>query len=213
MSTPSRDRPHSHYSDPSPTTESQPRVIRIDLDDLRFEIETDTGVFGRRRLDPGTEILLREAPDLPSTGTFLDLGCGAGPIGLVMAARRPMSRVWAIDINDRARTLTRSNAHRLGLRNVCVESPDDVPSDLLFDVIWSNPPIKVGKSALHSMLTTWLNRLTLHGTAVLVVHKNLGSDSLAEWLLREGWEVDRLTSRRGYRLLCVARGRPGSQVP
>ena len=113
--------------------------------------------------------------------------------------------MWAIDVNERARQLTRDNATSLMLTNVTVSSPDDVPQELLFDVIWSNPPIKAGKKELHDLLTRWLERLTPQGVAVLVVNKNLGSDSLAKWLGDLGWNVKRISSRQGYRVLLVHR--------
>jgi 16S rRNA (guanine1207-N2)-methyltransferase len=75
-----------------------------------------------------------------------------------------------------------------------------------FTAIFSNPPIRVGKAALHELLSTWLHRLTPEGRAWLVVHKHLGSDSLAAWLAGEGFAVRRLGSRMGYRLLEVAPG-------
>jgi 16S rRNA G1207 methylase RsmC len=198
-------KPHSHYFDSTPSALSDPGVVHVSLPDLSFDLATDSGVFGRRRLDPGTKILLMEAPALPEQGEFLDLGCGVGPIAITMALRRPFARVWAVDVNERARQLTAANSANLGVRNVVVLDPTDAPEDIRFDVIWSNPPIKVGKKALHGMLTTWIPRLTERGRAVLVVHKNLGSDSLASWLQSSGWTVERLTSRQGYRLLDVRR--------
>jgi 16S rRNA G1207 methylase RsmC len=197
------DRPHSHYFDSTPSALTDPGVVHVSLPDLSFDLATDSGVFGRRRLDPGTKILLMEAPALPERGEFLDLGCGVGPIAITMALRRPSARVWAVDINERARLLTSANSVNLGVGNVVVLDPNDVPEDVRFDAIWSNPPIKVGKKALHEMLSTWIPRLTERGRAVLVVHKNLGSDSLAAWLQSSGWPVQRLTSRQGYRLLEV----------
>jgi 16S rRNA G1207 methylase RsmC len=160
-------------------------------------------VFSHGRLDAGTKILLSDAPPPPGSGTFLDLGCGAGPIALSLARRSPDARVWAVDVNERARSLTADNARQLGLANVRVAAPDEVPTDIRFDLIWSNPPIKVGKNELHRMLMQWLTRLSEHGCAVLVVNKHLGSDSLASWLVAQGFTVARLGSRRGYRLLEV----------
>jgi 16S rRNA G1207 methylase RsmC len=126
-----------------------------------------------------------------------------------MALRRPQAHVWAVDINERARQLTGDNAQVLKLTNVQVASPDVIQqSESLtetFDVIWSNPPIKVGKAALHELLATWMARLSSDGVAVLVVHKNLGSDSLASWLTTQGWLVRRIASRQGYRVLQVTR--------
>jgi len=122
-----------------------------------------------------------------------------------MARRSPESSVWAVDVNERARQLTRDNASALSLTNVTVASPDEVPDDVVFDVIWSNPPIKVGKQELHDLLNRWLARLSPDGYAVLVVNKNLGSDSLAKWLTELGWTVKRISSRQGFRVLTVKR--------
>lgn len=206
MSTPSdvpERTPLSHYYDDAPRVPSNRRTVMVSLPDCSFEYQTDSGVFARSRLDPGTKILLQEAPALPETGTFVDLGSGAGPIALTMAIRRPRATVWAIDVNERARHLTSENAQRLHLDGIRVCSPDEVSSEQTFDVIWSNPPIKVGKKVLHDMLETWLLRLAPTGSAVLVVHKNLGSDSLSTWLKGKGWLVKRLVSRQGYRVLLV----------
>ena len=82
-------------------------------------------------------------------------------------------------------------------------APDEVPADIRFAAVWSNPPIRIGKPALHQLLRTWLARLEPDGHAALVVSKHLGSDSLAIWLQRQGWPVERLGSRQGYRILSV----------
>jgi 16S rRNA G1207 methylase RsmC len=120
-----------------------------------------------------------------------------------MAARAPAATVWAVDVNRRAVALTRENARAAGLANVRAALVSEVPDDVRFATVWSNPPIRVGKDALHQLLRTWLPRLEPAGTAVFVVQKHLGSDSLAAWLEREGWHVQRLRSRMGYRLLSV----------
>ena len=108
----------------------------------------------------------------------------------------------AVDVNERARTLCAANAADNGIGNVEVRRPGSGrPGDLRFDAIWSNPPIRVGKAALHELLLTWLDRLTADGAAHLVVHKNLGSDSLQRWLTDAGWPTERLLSAKGYRVL------------
>jgi 16S rRNA G1207 methylase RsmC len=118
-----------------------------------------------------------------------------------MARRSPGATVWAIDVNQRALGLTRANAVAAGLANVRVMAPDDVPSEIRFDAIWSNPPIRIGKVELHALLQLWLPRLTADGSAILVVQRHLGADSLADWLRGQGWVVERLRSRMSYRLL------------
>lgn len=197
----------SHYFDPSPSAASRPRLVTAILPDDAFEFETDHGVFSHGRLDVGTKFLLTDAPSPPEDGVFVDLGCGAGPIALALARRRPRARVIAVDVNARARELTARNAERLNVTNLEVSAPDDIDPELRVDLVWSNPPIKVGKGELHAMLETWLGRLTESGRAVLVVNKNLGSDSLQKWLIARGYPTVRHGSRAGYRLLVVSSSR------
>jgi 16S rRNA G1207 methylase RsmC len=192
-----------HYFDPEPAVASRPRTVRLRLDDLQLELEADRGVFGSRAVDLGTLTLLREAPPPPAEGQILDLGCGYGPIAIALARRSPQATVWAIDINERALELARANAATARLTNVKVCRPDEVPADVVFDAIYSNPPVRVGKASLHDLLIRWLARLAPGAPAYLVVQRNLGSDSLAAWLQEQGFQVQRLKSKKGYRILEV----------
>jgi 16S rRNA (guanine1207-N2)-methyltransferase len=149
-------------------------------------------------------VLLGNVPTPPPGGHLLDLGCGWGPIALTLAMESPRSTVWAVDVNQRALDLVRRNADELGLDNVNAVTPDDVPDDVSFMTVWSNPPIRVGKNELHSMLLQWLPRLEPEADAWLVVQRNLGSDSLHRWLqaeLPEGFAVTRAATSKGFRVL------------
>jgi 16S rRNA (guanine1207-N2)-methyltransferase len=177
------------------------------LPDLSLTLATDRGTFSPTAVDPGTKLLLLDGarPAADSSAALLDLGCGYGPIACALARRAPRATVWAVDVNARARALCAANAAAAGLANVAVAAPDEVPDDLRFGGIWSNPPIRVGKAALHDVLVHWLERLQSGGVAHLVVHKHLGADSLARWLDAQGWPTQRVGSRAGYRLLdCAA---------
>jgi len=193
----------SHYFDPDPGAPSEQRKVPLVLPDLAVQLTTDTGVFGRSVVDPGTRLLLVEGPPAPAQGDLLDLGCGYGPITVALATRAPGATVWGVDVNRRALALTARNAEAAGCTNVRVAGPDDVPDEVRFAAIWSNPPIRVGKVALHDLLLRWLPRLAPGARAVLVVHKHLGADSLARWLTHTGHPTVRLGSRMGYRLLEV----------
>lgn len=179
-------------------------MVRVILPDLFFLLETDSGVFSPGRLDPGTRFLLEQAPPGPATGDLLDLGCGYGPVACVLAARSPGATVWAVDVNERALALCERNAARAGLANIRCVTPDQAPARV--DAIWSNPPIRIGKQALHELLVHWLARL--HGQAHLVVGRNLGADSLAAWLTAQGWPATRVAARSGYRLLRISSEQP-----
>jgi 16S rRNA (guanine1207-N2)-methyltransferase len=179
------------------------------LPDLYLELATDSGVFSPGRLDPGTRLLLEEAPLPPPSGDILDLGCGYGPIACVLAARAPGATVWAVDVNERALALCAANAASAGLSNVRCVAPDSVAPGSMgvparLDGIWSNPPVRIGKGPLHALLRDWLARLAPQAGATLVMGRNLGADSLHAWLEKEeGWSVTRLSARSGYRLLRV----------
>lgn len=201
--TPQAHRQAGHYFDPAPAAPSRPRTLFLHLPDLNLELATDRGVFGFRGIDTGTLALLKEAPAPPPAGDILDLGSGYGPIAIAIARRSPQARVWAVDVNERALELVRVNAQAAGTSNVTACLPEQVPADVSFAAIYSNPPVRVGKAVLHDLLMRWLLRLQQGAGAYLVVQRNLGSDSLAAWLSGQGFTVERLASKKGYRILSV----------
>ncbi|HUS43819.1 MAG TPA: methyltransferase [Ilumatobacteraceae bacterium] len=193
------------YFDDDPTVASEPVMVDVTLPDTAFVMETDRGVFSRGHLDTATSLLLRAALPIAPSGDLLDLGCGAGPIALTMARRSPGATVWAVDVNTRARELCARNAERNALSNIRVVAPDEVPAALRFATIWSNPPIRIGKTALHELLERWLGRLDATGSASLVVQKHLGADSLQRWLIGLGYRCERIASKAGHRVFIVSR--------
>lgn len=201
-------RSNDHYFTARPATAAERRRLRVDLAGRAVEVETASGIFCPDRVDLGTSVLLREVPTPPRHGHLLDLGCGWGPIALTLGLLAPEATVWGVDVNLRALDLLTANAARLQLPGVRAAVPEDVPSDILFSTIWSNPPIRVGKEALHAMLLQWLPRLSPEGTAYLVVQRNLGSDSLHAWLggtLEPHFSTSRHASAKGFRVLAVHR--------
>lgn len=197
----------SHYFDNEPAPPSRPGEVVLTLPDTTLTLATDRGVFAASRVDPGTKLLLLSGPaPVPGDRHLVDVGCGYGPVACTLGVRNPAATVWAVDINSRARDLCRANAERAGLANVRVVAPDDLPGDLEVERIWSNPPIRIGKSLLHDLLTGWLARLAAGGSAHLVVQKHLGSDSLQRWLEDQGFDVRRRLSKKAYRLLDVTPG-------
>lgn len=197
-----------HYFSSRPESTAQRRDLSFTVAGREYSLTSAGGVFSADRLDPGTAVLLRkgELPAANAVGPFLDLGCGYGPITCVLATMASRAEVWAVDVNARARELTAENAARIGAaERIRVASPDEVPPDVRFAEIWSNPPIRVGKADLHELLERWLPRLTPDGVAWLVVARYLGADSLHRWLVDAGWRVQRWGSQKGYRVLRVTR--------
>lgn len=199
--------PTEHYFTDSPAASpDERRRVHVQLAGRDATVETAGGIFSPGGLDKATEVLLDEVPEPPSAGDLLDIGCGWGPIALTMALRSPGATVWAVDVTERALDLTRRNAASLGLGNVRAVRPDEVPADLPFAAIWSNPPIRVGKAAVHDLMRTWLLRLAKGADAHLVIGKNLGADSYARWITAElGLPSHRVASSKGFRVLRVTR--------
>ncbi|HEY5319794.1 MAG TPA: methyltransferase [Galbitalea sp.] len=194
----------AHYFSASPESEPDLRQFHARLAGQVYELTTANGIFSPERIDTGTEVLLSHVPAPPPGGNLLDLGCGWGPIALTLAINSPHSTVWAVDVNQRALDLVRTNAASLGLDNVNAVTPDDVPDGIEFMTVWSNPPIRVGKNELHGLLTRWLPRLESGTDAWLVVQRNLGSDSLQRWLqatLPDEFVFTRAATSKGYRVL------------
>ncbi|WP_179496581.1 class I SAM-dependent methyltransferase [Leifsonia sp. AK011] len=204
-----------HYFSSTPGSELRPRTIHVRLAGADRELVTAGGVFSPDRVDTGTQVLLANVPSPPPGGNLLDLGCGWGPIALTLASESPHAKVWAVDVNERALDLVRANAEKMSITNVNAVLPDDVPDDVSFTTIWSNPPIRVGKNELHGLLERWLPRLEIGSDAWLVVQRNLGSDSLHRWLqgrFPEDFSIIRAATNKGYRVL-RARRRTGMTSP
>lgn len=197
----------SHYFD-IPEGPEKRREISATIWDHDLSLQTANGVFSGYGLDLATRVLLRSHRPDPGARRVLDLGCGWGPIALGLALALPAAVVDAVDVNPRALALTADNAARCGVGDrVHAMLPEQVDPAVRYDEIWSNPPIRIGKEALHALLLQWLPRLQTTGVARLVVGRNLGADSLQQWLIEQGHPTRRTASAKGFRVLEV---RPSS---
>ena len=192
---------HGHYFDQEPASNELEGSVELSLPDFSTTFITASNVFSWKKLDSGTMFLLLNVPT-PETPprNALDLGCEYGPIAAVMEHRFPDTKIWGIDVNKRAIELAKNNTQN---DETIICTPDEVPKDIMFDLIWSNPPIRIGKKNLKNLLNIWLGRLNVSGSAYLVINKNLGADSIQKWLENESWVTSRLKSLKGYRLLEV----------
>lgn len=196
-----------HYFSEQPAGEFKTKTIVTSINGERVELFTAGSTFSPDHMDTGTAILLEHLSKAPNQGNLLDLGCGWGAIALSLASSCPEATVWATDVNERSLELTRMNAKKLGLSNIRAVLPSEVPDDLEFTGIWSNPPIRVGKEALHTILTQWLPRLEAECEAYLVVSKDLGADTLLRWIQASFSELssERIETAKGFRIIRSAR--------
>jgi 16S rRNA (guanine1207-N2)-methyltransferase len=198
-----------HYFSADPSVPFERQRLTCAVWGQRLDLVSGSGVYSRGRLDVGTSVLFRQTQP-PAPGRVLDLGTGYGVIGLAIAAAwradgvpvASGSGVTGVEVNQRAILLANENAERLGLADRFeAVSPDEEAADVTYDEIWSNPPIRIGKEALHQLLLHWFARLAPGGRAVMVVGKNLGADSLQCWLTEHGHPTRRLASAKGFRVL------------
>lgn len=199
-----------YFTDSAPASADETRVVEVSARGFDLSMRVSSRVFSGSKLDLGTRQLLAVAPELPAEGTFLDLGCGWGPIATIMSLESPNATVWAVDVNSRALDLTERNAQSNGAAGVRALKADEalaasIETDTFFDVIWSNPPVRIGKDAMHAMLLQWLGRLADGGVAYLVVQRNLGADSLIAWLGAQGLRASKFASKKGFRIIEVRR--------
>ena len=190
-----------HYFTADPSVPFKRAPVTAEVWGRSLSLTSGSGVFAQGRLDVGTAVLFRETSP-PAPGRILDLGCGYGVIGLAIAATVPDAVVTGVDVNERAVLLANENAEALGVADRCTAClPSGVPPDATYDELWSNPPIRIGKAALHDLLLAWLPRLVPGGRAVLVVGRHLGADSLQRWLGEQGYPTSRMASAKGFRVL------------
>lgn len=195
----------SHYFE-APQTPMRPREVHATIWCNDVPLTTANGVFSQTRLDPGTKVLLQHTDPPSGPCRVADIGCGFGPIAIGVALADPEATVTAVDVNPRALELTARNAERHGVAGrVRTLTPEQIGPQERFDQLWSNPPIRIGKAALHELLRTWLARLAPDGQAWFVVSRNLGADSLQRWIIDQGFECDRVASSQGFRVLHTMR--------
>jgi len=194
-----------HYFSSDPTAPKKTVNILLEVAGTEIAIEAASGTFSSSKLDAGTAVLLKHDNHFPKDGNVLDVGCGWGPIGLSIAKTRAKTKVYGIDINQRSIEQSNLNSTSLGLENYWAMHSKDLPEDIRFSGIWSNPPIRVGKKVLHELMETYIPRLEPGGKAMLVVQKNLGADSFQRWLTSRfpEAEVSRLATDKGYRVICL----------
>jgi 16S rRNA (guanine1207-N2)-methyltransferase len=197
-------RESSQYFSEQPSSTEVRRSITARVWGRELTLITGSGVFAAAGLDRGTAVLIRASPKPLGAPRILDLGCGYGPIALALAVHCPGALVDAVDVNERALALCRDNAEALGVADrVRVLRPDEVGPERRYDEIWSNPPVRIGKQALHELLLSWLPRLAPDGVARLVIGKNLGADTLQRWLIEQGYSCERIASAKGFRVLLI----------
>jgi len=196
-----QDAPASHYFTPAPPTPVRERTIRFEDGGREYRFRTAAGVFSRGAVDRGTRLLL-EAVDSAGAGTILDLGCGYGALGIVMAARAPGAQVTLVDINPRATALATANIRDNAVANAEARTGDGCApvGDARFDLILLNPPIRAGRAVVLRLLGEACAHLAPGGRFYLVARTSQGARTLARCMGEVFGRVREVERGGGFRV-------------
>ena len=162
---------------------------------LHFHVAQD--LFSSHQIDVGTARLLRSLEDRPFH-KILDLGCGYGPLGLMLQALNPGSEVHLADRDALAVAYARQNAELNDLAAYTYGSLgyDDVKARD-FDLVISNIPGKAGEIVIESMLLDACHFLASGGLVAIVVVAPL-AELVADILDEPGIDVVFQETRAGH---------------
>lgn len=193
--------PVSHYFSPVPAASSRPRLVRVHLGGRHFQFRTAAGVFSRGAVDRGTRLLL-DVVDPAGADRVLDLGCGYGAIGIIMAARAPRARVVLVDINPRAVALAVENIALNAVTNAEARSGDGCApvAGFDFDLILINPPIRAGRPVVMRLLREARSCLRPQGRLYLVARTGQGARTLGRLMADLYGRVAEVARRGGFRV-------------
>lgn len=193
----------SHYFEDDPNLAHNYRTYSFDLFGRTFSLQTDDGVFSKDGLDDGSKLLLETISKMDLGNEILDLGCGIGPIGLVLASIDPHRHIILSDVNPRALACCRDNAKHLGVENQVEVVESDIYEKIpnKFTTIVTNPPIRAGKAVTYAIYKGAISHLNEEGCLILVIRKQQGADSCMKYLQTIFPHVEVLASKKGYKVL------------
>ena len=169
----------SQYFNENPNALTQERVLPLSIFGRDFSFLSNNGLFSCTKVDEASITLMKNIPTL--SGTLLDLGCGYGPIGVVLGTVYPL-QVTMSDINRIALDYARKNARRNGVKAQFVHSDGFESLPFEYDNIVLNPPIHTGKNVVNRLYTGAAEHLAPGWVLYIVIHKKHGAESTIKTL-------------------------------
>lgn len=173
--------------------------LKVTLLGQSFTFLTDSGVFSKKMVDYGSQVLLNTL-DFEKGKTLLDLGCGYGPLGISLAKVQGVKPTM-VDINNRAIDLAKQNAQKNGVEADIFQSNIYEKVNGTFDYIISNPPIRAGKQVVHTIISESINYLKVGGNLTIVIQKKQGAPSAKAKMEEVFGNVEILKRDKGYYIL------------
>lgn len=191
-----------HYYSQKPQSEFKTDTIQVIIKDRTYTFTTSSGVFSKHGIDFGTKLLIEQFTLPEVDGDLLDLGCGYGPIGIILADQYRDRNIWMVDINERAVLLAKQNAEQNGVE-VTVRESDGFTNimDQTFAAIITNPPIRAGKKVIFHLFEESKSHLVDGGELWLVVQKKQGAPSVVKFLNEIFSKVDTIERKKGYHII------------
>ena len=192
----------NHYFSSEEPAKSKPLSFKYIFNSNEYIFKTDAGVFSVGKMDKATDILLQNIP--PLQGSLLDMGCGYGCIGIVLA-KENMLELMQADVNPRAVHLTKENAIRNAVKSEVILSDRFSEIQNCFDTVVINPPIHAGKKIIFSMYEGAYNHLKPQGCLYIVVLKKHGAESNIDQLKEIFGNCDIIYKKKTCYVLCCTR--------
>ncbi|HGQ7717095.1 TPA: class I SAM-dependent methyltransferase [Streptococcus pneumoniae] len=173
--------------------------LRVDLLGQKMTFLTDAGVFSKKMVDFGSQLLLK-CLDVNQGETVLDVGCGYGPLGLSLVKVYGVQATM-VDINTRALDLARRNAEKNNAKATIFQSNIYEQVEGHFDHVISNPPIRAGKQVVHEIIEKSKDFLETCGDLTIVIQKKQGAPSAKSKMEDVFGNCEILKKDKGYYIL------------
>lgn len=187
------------YYEKNPSVAHDIHELRVSLLDTPMTFLTDAGVFSKKMVDYGSQVLLKTL-EVERGNTLLDVGCGYGPLALTLAKVYDLD-VTLIDVNSRALELAEKNAEKNGVLAKIFQSNVYEQVEGCFDYVISNPPIRAGKSVVHEVITGAKEHLKDGGRLTIVIQKKQGAPSAKKRMEDVFGNCQILKKDKGYYIL------------
>lgn len=194
------------YFTKNPTTKDDIYKFKWNALGEEFVFNTSNSVFSKSAVDFGTMTMIQSfvTNERGFEGSILDLGCGYGPVGVILAKAMSKVKITMLDINERAVKLSEMNAKE----NKVAEKINVLQSNILenieekFDRILTNPPIRAGKETVYSFFDKAYEHLNDGGKLYVVIQKKQGANSAIDKLNSLFGNCETIYKKAGYFILC-----------